>query len=105
MQALDGSPSASDGSVTPSTGPAAQWWPSLCLELGSLLQVNPDILRRQLVCELFSQGLDLRAEQVILLPGLFFFKTVPSCLMLCAVSPRRCWKWKIRTCWAPSSWF
>lgn len=73
VQALDGSPPASDSSVKPSTGPGAQWWPSLCLELGSLLQVNPDILRRQLVCELFSQGLDPRAEQVILLCGLFFY--------------------------------
>lgn len=62
VQALE-APSASD------SGPAAPWWPSLCLELGSLLQVNPDILRRQLVCELFSQGLDLRAQQVLLLSG------------------------------------
>lgn len=47
----------------PSNGPKADWWPSLCLELGSLLQVNPDILRRHLVCELYSQGLDPRAEE------------------------------------------
>lgn len=73
VQALDGSPSASASSVKPSAGPGAQWWPSLCLELGSLLQVNPDVLRRQLLCELFSHGLDLRAEQVLPLPGLFFF--------------------------------
>uniref|UniRef100_A0A4W5MND5 RAB3 GTPase activating protein subunit 2 (non-catalytic) n=1 Tax=Hucho hucho TaxID=62062 RepID=A0A4W5MND5_9TELE len=39
-------------------------WPSLCLDLGTLLQVNPDILRRHLVCELYNQGLDPRAEQV-----------------------------------------
>uniref|UniRef100_A0A4W5MMQ7 RAB3 GTPase activating protein subunit 2 (non-catalytic) n=1 Tax=Hucho hucho TaxID=62062 RepID=A0A4W5MMQ7_9TELE len=41
-------------------------WPSLCLDLGTLLQVNPDILRRHLVCELYNQGLDPRAEQVML---------------------------------------
>uniref|UniRef100_A0A672HQC8 RAB3 GTPase activating protein subunit 2 (non-catalytic) n=1 Tax=Salarias fasciatus TaxID=181472 RepID=A0A672HQC8_SALFA len=41
----------------------ADWWPSLCLDLGPLLQVNPDILRRHLVCELYNQGLDLRAEE------------------------------------------
>uniref|UniRef100_A0AAX7U5Q2 RAB3 GTPase activating protein subunit 2 (non-catalytic) n=1 Tax=Astatotilapia calliptera TaxID=8154 RepID=A0AAX7U5Q2_ASTCA len=29
-------------------------------------EVNPDILRRHLVCELYSQGLDLRAEEVML---------------------------------------
>lgn len=48
----------------PSGGPTADWWPSLCLELGSLMQVNPDILRRHIVCELYNQGLDLRAEEV-----------------------------------------
>ncbi|MEQ2273384.1 hypothetical protein XENORESO_003328 [Xenotaenia resolanae] len=48
----------------PSDGPKADWWPSLCMDLGSLLQVNPDILRRHLVCELYNQGLDLRAEEV-----------------------------------------
>lgn len=62
MQALDGDSSRS--------GPGAEWWPSLCVDLGSLLQVSPDILRRQLVCELFSQGLDLRAEQVSFLHSL-----------------------------------
>uniref|UniRef100_A0A8C7SHB3 RAB3 GTPase activating protein subunit 2 (non-catalytic) n=1 Tax=Oncorhynchus mykiss TaxID=8022 RepID=A0A8C7SHB3_ONCMY len=41
-------------------------WPSLCLDLGTLLQVNPDILRRHLVCELYNHGLDPRAEQVML---------------------------------------
>uniref|UniRef100_A0A8C9ZED8 RAB3 GTPase activating protein subunit 2 (non-catalytic) n=1 Tax=Sander lucioperca TaxID=283035 RepID=A0A8C9ZED8_SANLU len=50
----------------PSSSASADWWPSLCLELGSLLQVNPDILRRHLVCELYNQGLDLRAEEVML---------------------------------------
>ncbi|MEQ2160206.1 hypothetical protein GOODEAATRI_031264 [Goodea atripinnis] len=50
----------------PSDGPKADWWPSLCMDLGSLLQVNPDILRRHLVCELYNQGLDLRAEEVML---------------------------------------
>lgn len=78
VQALGGSPSASDSSTKPSPGPGAQWWPSLCLELGSLLQVNPDILRRQLVCELFSQGLDLRAEQVSLLCALVFYFSVAA---------------------------
>ncbi|XP_042356173.1 rab3 GTPase-activating protein non-catalytic subunit isoform X3 [Plectropomus leopardus] len=69
VQAIDDpSSSASDTSAAPqsSTGPKADWWPSLCLELGSLLQVNPDILRRHLVCELYNQGLDLRAEEVML---------------------------------------
>lgn len=61
VQAID-DPSSS--TPLPSSGPKAEWWPSLCLELGSLLQVNPDILRRHLVCELYSQGLDLRAEEV-----------------------------------------
>ncbi|XP_052001126.1 rab3 GTPase-activating protein non-catalytic subunit-like isoform X4 [Xyrauchen texanus] len=41
-------------------------WPSVCMELTSLLQVNTDILRRHLVCELYNQGLDLRAEEVIM---------------------------------------
>ncbi|XP_038148632.1 rab3 GTPase-activating protein non-catalytic subunit isoform X3 [Cyprinodon tularosa] len=50
----------------PSDGPKADWWPSLCIDLGSLLQVNPDILRRHLVCELYNQGLDLRAEEAML---------------------------------------
>ncbi|XP_064195807.1 rab3 GTPase-activating protein non-catalytic subunit [Anguilla rostrata] len=47
-------------------GPVDDSWPSLCLDLGPLLQVNPDILRRHLVCELYSQGLDPRAEEVML---------------------------------------
>uniref|UniRef100_A0A3B4VAW8 RAB3 GTPase activating protein subunit 2 (non-catalytic) n=1 Tax=Seriola dumerili TaxID=41447 RepID=A0A3B4VAW8_SERDU len=69
VQAIDDpSSSASGGGCPPlpSGGPKADWWPSLCLELGSLLQVNPDILRRHLVCELYNQGLDLRAEEVML---------------------------------------
>lgn len=41
-------------------------WPSVCMELSSLLQVNTDILRRHLVCELYNQGLDLRAEEVMM---------------------------------------
>ncbi|XP_072313689.1 rab3 GTPase-activating protein non-catalytic subunit [Eucyclogobius newberryi] len=67
VQATD-SPSSSDSgpSPLPSNGPMADWWPSLCLDLGSLLQVNPDILRRHLVYELYNQGLDLRAEQMML---------------------------------------
>uniref|UniRef100_A0A674EE37 RAB3 GTPase activating protein subunit 2 (non-catalytic) n=1 Tax=Salmo trutta TaxID=8032 RepID=A0A674EE37_SALTR len=45
-------------------GSGDKTWPSLCLDLGLLLQVNPDLLRRHLVCELYNQGLDPRAEQV-----------------------------------------
>lgn len=69
VQAIDthsNSSSESGSTALPSNGPMADWWPSLCLDLGSLLQVNPDILRRHLVCELYNQGLDLRAEQVML---------------------------------------
>ncbi|XP_028250734.1 rab3 GTPase-activating protein non-catalytic subunit isoform X2 [Parambassis ranga] len=65
VQAVD-DPSSTATTPLPSTGPKADWWPSLCLELGSLLQVNPDILRRHLVCELYNQGLDPRAEEVML---------------------------------------
>lgn len=67
VQAVDDSFCSVSGTrspILPSSGPSADWWPSLCLELGSLLQVNPDILRRHLVCELYNQGLDLRAEEV-----------------------------------------
>ncbi|KAK9533264.1 hypothetical protein VZT92_008393 [Zoarces viviparus] len=69
VQAIDDPSSSAPGTKTPplpSSGPKADWWPSLCLELGSLLQVNPDILRRHIVCELYNQGLDLRAEEVML---------------------------------------
>lgn len=68
VEAIDTSPSLSETGLTPlpSNGPMADWWPSLCLDLGSLLQVNPDILRRHLVCELYNQGLDCRAEQAML---------------------------------------
>uniref|UniRef100_A0A4W6C883 RAB3 GTPase activating protein subunit 2 (non-catalytic) n=1 Tax=Lates calcarifer TaxID=8187 RepID=A0A4W6C883_LATCA len=68
VQAIDDPSSSSSAGCPPlpSSGPKADWWPSLCLELGSLLQVNPDILRRHLVCELYNQGLDLRAEEVML---------------------------------------
>lgn len=69
VQAID-DPSCSSAAPAstplPSDGPKADWWPSLCMDLGSLLQVNPDILRRHLVCELYNQGLDLRAEEVML---------------------------------------
>ncbi|KAK7904496.1 hypothetical protein WMY93_017103 [Mugilogobius chulae] len=67
VQAID-TPSLSDSGPAPlpSNGPMADWWPSLCLDLGSLLQVNPDILRRHLVHELYNQGLDIRAEQAML---------------------------------------
>ncbi|XP_055087213.1 rab3 GTPase-activating protein non-catalytic subunit isoform X1 [Periophthalmus magnuspinnatus] len=68
VQAIDTPSSSSDSgpSPLPSNGPMADWWPSLCLDLGSLLQVNPDILRRHHVYELYNQGLDLRAERVML---------------------------------------
>ncbi|XP_074547611.1 rab3 GTPase-activating protein non-catalytic subunit isoform X2 [Halichoeres trimaculatus] len=69
VQAIDDPSSPASGSGSPplpSSGPKADWWPSLCQELGALLQVNPDILRRHLVCELYSQGLDPRAEEVML---------------------------------------
>lgn len=45
-------------------GPPDNSWASLCLDLAPLLQVNPDVLRRHLVCQLYSHGLDLRAEEV-----------------------------------------
>ncbi|KAI5616415.1 rab3 GTPase-activating protein non-catalytic subunit isoform X2, partial [Silurus asotus] len=41
-------------------------WMETCLELASLLQLKTDILRRHLVCELYNQGLDLRAEEVMM---------------------------------------
>ncbi|XP_070776187.1 rab3 GTPase-activating protein non-catalytic subunit [Enoplosus armatus] len=69
VQAIDDPSSSASGTRSPplpSCGPKADWWPSLCLDLGSLLQVNPDILRRHLVCELYNQGLDPRAEEVML---------------------------------------
>lgn len=95
VQAVEGgSGSAPGSSTTHSDGLAAQWWPSLCLELGLLLQVNPDILRRQLVCELFSQGLDLSAEQVIS-PCSVVSGVLTSQLIfghLCIIKPRQCWR-------------
>ncbi|KAK2825892.1 hypothetical protein Q5P01_020106 [Channa striata] len=66
VEAIDDPSSSVPGPPLPSSGPKADWWPSMCLELGSLLQVNPDILRRHLVCELYNQGLDVRAEEVML---------------------------------------
>nr|XP_046268193.1 rab3 GTPase-activating protein non-catalytic subunit isoform X2 [Scatophagus argus] len=69
VQAIDDSSGSASGTTSlplPSSGPKADWWPSLCLELGHLLQVNADILRRHLVCELYNQGLDSRAEEVML---------------------------------------
>ncbi|XP_068194278.1 rab3 GTPase-activating protein non-catalytic subunit isoform X2 [Antennarius striatus] len=64
VQAIDSNSSSSSLPLPPS-GPKAGWWPSTCLELAALLQVNPDILRRHLVCELYNQGLDPRAEEVM----------------------------------------
>uniref|UniRef100_A0A667Y7Q8 RAB3 GTPase activating protein subunit 2 (non-catalytic) n=1 Tax=Myripristis murdjan TaxID=586833 RepID=A0A667Y7Q8_9TELE len=46
-----------------------QLMPSGDMDPGLVLlrkEVNPDILRRHLVCELYSQGLDLRAEEAML---------------------------------------
>ncbi|XP_067098778.1 rab3 GTPase-activating protein non-catalytic subunit [Osmerus mordax] len=54
------------GTVPGDSGPGADWWPSLCQDLGPLLQVSQDILRRHLVCELYNQGLDQRAEEVMM---------------------------------------
>ncbi|KAF7654729.1 hypothetical protein LDENG_00065790 [Lucifuga dentata] len=69
VQAIDDPSYSASGPGCPplaSAGPRADWWPSMCLELGALLHVNPDILRRHLVCELYNEGLDLRAEEVML---------------------------------------
>ncbi|XP_054651379.1 rab3 GTPase-activating protein non-catalytic subunit isoform X2 [Dunckerocampus dactyliophorus] len=69
VQCIGNPSSSAPGARPPSLSacdPTADWWPSLCLELGSLLQVNPDILRRHLVCQLYNQGLDLQAEEVML---------------------------------------
>ncbi|XP_027130580.1 rab3 GTPase-activating protein non-catalytic subunit isoform X2 [Larimichthys crocea] len=69
VQAIGDTSSSTSGTRSPplpSNGPNADWWPSLCQELSALLQVNPDILKRHLVCELYNQGLDLRAEEVML---------------------------------------
>ncbi|KAG8013501.1 Rab3 GTPase-activating protein non-catalytic subunit [Nibea albiflora] len=69
VQAIGDTSSSTSGTSPPplpSNAPSADWWPSLCQELSTLLQVNPDILKRHLVCELYNQGLDLRAEEVML---------------------------------------
>lgn len=95
VQAVEGGSGPTPGSsTTHSDGPAAEWWPSLCLVLGSLLQVNPDILRRQLVCELFSQGLDLSAEQVISSCSLVSGVSTSQLIFehLCIIKPRQCWR-------------
>ncbi|XP_028827646.1 rab3 GTPase-activating protein non-catalytic subunit isoform X4 [Denticeps clupeoides] len=47
------------------SGVCVDSWLEVCLDLAELLQVNPDLLRRHLVCEMYSQGLDLRAEEVM----------------------------------------
>ncbi|XP_047677207.1 rab3 GTPase-activating protein non-catalytic subunit isoform X2 [Tachysurus fulvidraco] len=54
------------GGVSFKAGVRDQTWMETCMELGSLLQLNNDILRRHVVCELYNQGLDLRAEEVML---------------------------------------
>lgn len=53
-----------EGGVSVKAGVRELAWMETCMELASLLQVNTDILRRHLVCELYNQGLDLRAEEV-----------------------------------------
>ncbi|XP_060789267.1 rab3 GTPase-activating protein non-catalytic subunit isoform X2 [Neoarius graeffei] len=54
------------GGVCGKAGVREQVWMETCLELASLLQINTDVLRRHLICELYNQGLDLRAEEVML---------------------------------------
>uniref|UniRef100_A0A3P8RW40 RAB3 GTPase activating protein subunit 2 (non-catalytic) n=1 Tax=Amphiprion percula TaxID=161767 RepID=A0A3P8RW40_AMPPE len=63
----DFSSSASGSPTLPSTGPRGRTGGPPCVwSWAPCLQVNPDILRRHLVCELYNQGLDLRAEEVML---------------------------------------
>ncbi|XP_063039869.1 rab3 GTPase-activating protein non-catalytic subunit [Engraulis encrasicolus] len=64
-QAAAGGAATSGGSGGGSVSPE-DVWPDMCLELATLLQVNPDILRRHLVCELYNQGLDPRAEELMM---------------------------------------
>lgn len=64
LRVLTGWVQAIDEGATPPTAPPPPNWPQLCQEVAPLLQVNADVLCRHLVCELYSQGLDLRAEEV-----------------------------------------
>lgn len=64
LRVLTGWVQAIDEGTTPLAALPPPIWPQLCEELAPLLQVNTDVLRRHLVCELYSQGLDLRAEEV-----------------------------------------
>lgn len=66
LRVLTGWVQAIDEGATPPTAPPPPNWPQLCQEVAPLLQVNADVLCRHLVCELYSQGLDLRAEEVTL---------------------------------------
>lgn len=64
LRVLTGWVQAIDEGTDPPTAAPSPSWPQLCQEVAPLLQVNADVLRRHLVCELYSQGLDLRAEEV-----------------------------------------
>lgn len=64
LRVLTGWVQAIDEGATPPAAPPPPNWPQLCQEVAPLLQVNADVLCRHLVCELYSQGLDLRAEEV-----------------------------------------
>ncbi|KAF4084482.1 hypothetical protein AMELA_G00129110 [Ameiurus melas] len=55
-----------EGGVSVAAGVRELAWMETCMELASLLQLNADILRRHFICELYNQGLDLRAEEVML---------------------------------------
>lgn len=84
LRVLTGWVQAIDEGATPPTAPPPPNWPLLCQEVAPLLQVNADVLCRHLVCELYSQGLDLRAEEVRdeggwgvgVMGGVFFFASV-----------------------------
>ncbi|MCJ8736481.1 hypothetical protein PDJAM_G00013040 [Pangasius djambal] len=52
-----------EGGVSVKAGVRELAWMETCMELASLLQLNADVLRRHLICELYNQGLDLRAEE------------------------------------------
>lgn len=55
-----------EGGVRVKAGVRETVWMETCMELTSLLQLSADILRRHIVCELYNEGLDLRAEEVML---------------------------------------
>ncbi|KAG2467603.1 RBGPR protein, partial [Polypterus senegalus] len=56
-----------DGAPASSAPPEDEAWPTLAIELlAPALQVSADVLQRHLVCELYSHGLDLLAEEAML---------------------------------------